>query len=60
MDPFTTSEIKAILEAARAVQSDFGVLVQVLAQTGARPGEGLGLRRCDIDFERGEAHIQGT
>ena len=60
VDPFTASEIKAILKAARAVQPDFGVLVQVLAQTGARPGEGLGLRRCDIDFERGEAHIQGT
>jgi integrase len=60
VDPFTAAEIRTILTVARAVQPDFGVLLQVLAQTGARPGEGLGLRRCDIDLQRGEAHIQGT
>ena len=42
------------------MEPDFGVLVQVMAQTGVRPGEGLGLRRCDLDLERAEIHVQVT
>jgi integrase len=43
-----------------AVDRDFSVLLQVLAQTGIRPGEGLGLRRCDLDLERAEIHVEGS
>jgi integrase len=60
VDPFTPEQIRAVLAAAAAVDPDFGALVQLLAQTGARPGEGLGLRRCDVDLERAEIHIEGS
>jgi integrase len=60
VDPFNTEQIKAVLASAMAVDHDFGVLVQVMAQTGVRPGEGLGLRRCDLDLARAEIHVQVT
>lgn len=42
------------------MDSDFGVLVQAMVQTGIRPGEALGLRRCDLDLERAEIHVNGS
>lgn len=60
VDPFTPVQIRAVLTSAAAVDHDFGVLVQVMAQTGVRPGEGLGLRRCDLDLDRAEIHVEGS
>jgi integrase len=60
VDPFNTEQVRAVLASTVAVDHDFGVLVQVMAQTGVRPGEGLGLRRCDLDLERAEIHVQVT
>jgi integrase len=60
VDPFNPEQIRAVLAGAAVVDHDFGVLVQVMAQTGVRPGEGLGLRRCDLDLERAEIHVEGT
>lgn len=52
--------LRAIIAASYAVDHDFGVLVQIMAQCGLRPGEGLGLRRCDLDLASGEVHVRGT
>jgi integrase len=60
VDPFTPEELRAIITSAYEVDHDFGVLVQITAQTGLRPGEVLGLRRCDLDLARGEIHVRGT
>jgi integrase len=60
VDPFTPEELRAIIASAYEVDHDFGVLVQIMAQTGLRPGEGLALRRCDLDLARGEVHVRGT
>jgi len=60
VDPFNTEQIRAVLASAMAVDHDFGVLVQVMVQTGVRPGEGLGIRRCDLDLDRAEVHVQVT
>jgi integrase len=60
VDPFTPEELRAIIASAYEVDQDFGVLVQIMAQTGLRPGEGLALRRCDLDLARGEIHVRGT
>jgi integrase len=60
VDPFAPEELRAIITSAYEVDHDFGVLVQIAAQTGLRPGEVLGLRRCDLDLARGEVHVRGT
>jgi integrase len=60
VDAFTPTELRQIVAAARAVDPDFGVLVQITAQTGLRPGEILGLRRCDLDLHAGTIHVRGT
>lgn len=60
IDRFTPDELKRIIGAAYEVDPDFGCLVQIVAQCGLRPGEGLALRRCDIDLERAEIHVRGT
>src|SRR6266446_735240 len=59
VDPFTPEELRAIIASAYEVDHDFGVLVQIVAQTGLRPGEGLALRRCDLDLTHGEIHVRG-
>lgn len=60
VDPFAPEELRAIIAAAYGIDHDFGVLVQIMAQTGLRPGEGLGLRRCDLDISKAELHVRGT
>jgi integrase len=60
VEPFTPEQISTVLASAEAVDKDFAVLVQVMAQTGVRPGEGLGLRRCDLDLNRAEIHVEGS
>lgn len=58
--PFTPEQVREVQATARAVDHDFGVLVQTMFQTGIRPGEALGVRRCDLDLERAELHIEGS
>jgi len=60
VSPFTCAELWRIVRAARELDQDFAALVQLIAQTGLRPGEALGLRRGDIDLEAGAAHVRGT
>jgi integrase len=60
VDPFAPEELRAIIAAAYEIDHDFGVLVQIAAQTGLRPGEVLGLRRCDVDISKAEVHVRGT
>jgi integrase len=59
-EPFTSAELRAILKSAYALRTDFGAYVQVLAQTGMRPGEGLALRPRDVDLSTGMVHVGGT
>jgi len=58
--PFTPEQIRAVLASAVAVDADFGALVQVMTQTGIRPGEALGLRKCDFHLDRAEIHVCGS
>jgi len=60
IDPFTPDELKKIIRGAYEVDPDFGVLVQIVAQCGLRPGEGLGLRRCDVDIAKAEVNVRGS
>jgi integrase len=60
IDPFTPEELRAIIASAYSVDHDFGCLVQVVSQCGLRPGEGLALRRCDLDLKTAEVHVKGT
>jgi integrase len=60
VDPFTPAELRRILAAARAINPDFAVACQVAMQSSLRPGEVLGLRRCDVDFVTGMITVVGT
>jgi integrase len=60
VDPFTSAELRQILAAAWVTDPDFGTLIQIMAQTSLRPGEGLGLRRCDIDLAAATITVSGT
>jgi integrase len=60
VDPFTPVELRRILGAARAIDPDFATCCQIMMQAGLRPGEGLGLRRCDVDFVTGLISVVGT
>jgi len=60
VSPFTCAELRRIVRATREFDQDFAALVQLMAQTGLRPGEALGLRRGDIDLEAGVVHVRGT
>jgi integrase len=60
VDPFTPAELRQVLTAARAIDHDFATLIQIMMQTSLRPGEGLGLRRCDIDLGTAMINVNGT
>ena len=60
IDPFEPQELRAIIASAYAVDHDFGCLVQIVSQCGLRPGEGLALRKCDLDLKTAEVHVKGT
>lgn len=60
VDPFTPSQIRAVLASAVAVDPDFGALVGVMAATGVRLGEALALRRCDLNLEHGQISVEGS
>lgn len=49
-------ELDAVLDAADRTQ--FGPLIRVLAYTGLRLGEALGLTFADIDLVAGRAHVE--
>jgi len=59
VEAFTASELRSILKAAREIDLHFAVLIQVMAQSGLRPGEALGLRRLDVSGD-GVVHVQGS
>jgi len=57
----STSERKKLLSACKdASWSKLYLLVLMAITTGARRGELLGLKWCDIDFERQTAYVQTT
>jgi len=58
--PFSASEVRTILKAARALNRDFATLIQVMVQGGLRPGEAAGLRRIDVDVSSGLVHVRGS
>ena len=60
IEPFTSRELRAVLSAAYRVSPMMGAYVQTLAQTGMRPGEGLALRRRDVDLVSGLATVDAT
>jgi integrase len=60
VDPFTGPELRALLNAAGAIDADFATLFRLWAQTGMRAGEICGLQWQDVDLERGTALVQRT
>jgi integrase len=60
VDPFSASELRSILKAARATDPNFVVLIQLMAQAGLRPGEAMALRRGNVNLEAGTVDIRGT
>jgi integrase len=55
--PFSTAELEALLDVARA-HPERHVLYLLLARTGMRPGEALGLRWDDLDLTRREILVE--
>ena len=60
IDPFNTSELQAILTAARGLDPDFATMLRLWAQTGMRAGEVCGLQRHDVDLDKGTALVRRT
>jgi integrase len=60
VDPFTGSELRAILSGARSIDPDFATLVGLWVQSGMRAGEVSGLQWQDLDLERGTALVRRT
>ena len=60
VDPYTPGELRAILQAAEAIDRDLATMLRVWAQTGARAGEVMGLHPEDVDLERGTVLIRRT
>jgi integrase len=57
VDPFTLEEVQTILSEARGQER---AVLTVLLLTGMRPGEALGLRWDDLDFERNQIRVRRT
>jgi len=60
VDPFEPEEIRHIIHTSYGLDHDLGVLLHITAQCGLRPGEGLALRRCDIDTVKATVKVAGT
>lgn len=56
--PPTAEQVRALLDAARDDDPDFGVYLWLLAATGCRRGEACALRWSDVDLERGELLVR--
>jgi integrase len=59
-DPFTPSELRAVLAAATKHDPVFATLVTLSARTGMRAGEVTGLRVGDLDVERAMVVVERT
>jgi integrase len=58
-DPWTREEIFSVIDACW--DHDFlECYLHLMLHTGMRPGEALGMRWEDIDFENAELHVTGT
>lgn len=60
---FTDGEIAALMTAARGLKPPLRAarhetLIGLLAVTGMRPGEAIGLDRTDVDLHRGVVHVR--
>jgi integrase len=60
VDPFSATEIRAIVRAAASFNHDFALMVELEARTGVRPGELMGLRRGDVDSRAGTIEVHGS
>jgi integrase len=62
---YSPAEIQALMAAARALSprlraATFETVIGLLAVTGLRPGEALGLDRADIDLSDGALHVRAA
>jgi integrase len=60
IDPFTPSELTTILTTAEQQMPECYPLILTLARTGLRIGEGLALKREDLDFHQGTLWVRRT
>ena len=59
-DPFTQSELAALVMAAEAIAPAWGLMLRAWAQSGMRSGELRGLQHQDLDPQTGRVSIQRT
>ena len=62
---YSPAEIQAMIAAARALSprlraATFETIIGLLAVTGLRPGEALGLDRADVDLTDGALHVRAA
>ena len=62
---YSPGEIQALMAAARALSprlraATFETVIGLLAVTGLRPGEALGLDRADVDLSGGALHVRAV
>lgn len=62
---YSPAEIQALMAAARALSprlraATFETVIGLLAVTGLRPGEALGLDRADVDLSGGALHVRAA
>ena len=62
---YSPGEIQALMAAARALSprlraATFETVIGLLAVTGLRPGEALGLDRADVDLSGGALHVRAA
>ena len=62
---YSPAEIQALMTAARALTprlraATFETVIGLLAVTGLRPGEALGLDRADVDLSDGALHVRAA
>ena len=62
---YSPGEIQALMAAARALSprlraATFETVIGLLAVTGLRPGEALGLDRADVDLSDGALHVRAA
>src|SRR4029077_3257278 len=60
VDPLTSTELRAILDAADSLDWHFGTMLRVWAGSGARAGEVTGLQWQDVDLSKGTVLIRRT
>ena len=60
VDPFTVSELRAILQASQGLAPDVATLLRLWAQAGMRAGEVCGLQWQDVDLDHGTVLVRRT